>query len=365
MWKISMTKLEDHLKAKDTEPAMRRRIMMHLESWHSMSPPVSNTNSRRQLAEALEAQTGIGWRNFLLGHTAKQLEEWQQRHFDKKGSRNTGRRWAIELAKKLMGVCWDMWQHRNDVLHNDGQNFHRKVELAKADASIREEHVKGKDTLLKQDKFLLKSLRTTLRMELNEKRTWLVSISGARAAWTAKQNETPTFDAERRRMQEWLTEVDQPHLTIQPAEPALLVRHNIAGEEAVNSETPHTTHHTGQADRDTTQAGVGSVQETRTTESDTRGTRPRAGAPQTKKRAHSSTNNKRNNKKAHKGKENKTKRKQKSRTSILHRKLKTPRAHTELHLKITLNSAPQRESTLHRRLHETIAADSESESNSE
>ena len=106
------------------------------------------------MAEALEAQTGIGWRNFLLGRTAKQLEEWQQRHFDKTGSRNTGRRWAIELAKKLMGVCWDMWQHRNDVLHNDGQNFQRKVELAKADASIREEHAKGKDTLLKSDKFL-------------------------------------------------------------------------------------------------------------------------------------------------------------------------------------------------------------------
>ena len=56
MWKISMKKLEDHLKAKDTEPAMRRRIMMHLESWHSMSPPMRNDNSHRQLAEALEAQ---------------------------------------------------------------------------------------------------------------------------------------------------------------------------------------------------------------------------------------------------------------------------------------------------------------------
>ena len=74
----------------------------------------------------------------------------------------------------------------------------------------------------------------------------------------------PTFDAERRRMQEWLTGVDQPHLIIHPAEPALLVRHSIAGEEASTSMTPQTTHHTGQADRDTTQAGVGSAQETGT-----------------------------------------------------------------------------------------------------
>ena len=186
---------------------------------------------------------------------------------------------------------------------------------------------------------------------------------GARAAWTAKQNETPTFNAEHRRMQEWLTGVDQPRLCIQPAEQALLARHNIAGEEA-SSKTLQTTHHTGQADRDTTLASVGSEQETGTTDLDTMGAQPRDGATQTKKRAKSSRNNKANNKKVHKGKETNTKKKQKSRASILHRKLKTPSSHSELHLKTKLNSAPQRESTLHRRLHEMIAADSQSESNS-
>jgi hypothetical protein len=258
-----------------------------------------------------------------------------------------------------------MWQHRNDVLHNDGQNFQRKVELARTDASIREEHAKGKDTLPRADKFLLKSLRTTLRMELNEKHTWLVSISGARAAWTAKQNEPPTFNAERQRMQEWLTGVGQPHLSTQPAGQALLAQHNTAGEEASTSETPQTTHHTGRADRDTTLACVRSAQETGTTDSDAMGVQPRAGAPQLKKRVKSSKNNKTNSKKVHKGKETNTKKKQKSRASIFHRKLKTPSSHTELHLKITSNSAPQRESTLHRRLHEMIADDSQSESNSE
>ena len=165
-------------------------------------------------------------------------------------------------------------------------------------------------------------------------------------------------------MQEWLTGVDQPHLSIQPAEQALLAQHNIAGEEASTSVTPQTTHHTDQADHDTTSAGVGSAQEPGMTDWGTMGAQPRVGAPQTKKRAKSSRNNKTNNKKAHKGKENNTKRKQKSRASILHRKLKTPSSHTELYLKTTLNSAPQRESTVHWRLHEMIAADSQSESNS-
>jgi hypothetical protein len=136
-------------------------------------------------------------------------------------------------------------------------------------------------------------------MELHEKQTWLVSILGARAAWTVKQNKPPTFDAERWRMQEWLTGVDQPHLSSQPAEQGLLVKHNNVGEEASTGETPQTTHHMGQADRDTISEQAGSEQATGTTDSDTMGVPPRAGEPHRKRRTKSSNNNKTNNNKTH------------------------------------------------------------------
>ncbi|MFN9979508.1 MAG: hypothetical protein ACK53Y_06325, partial [bacterium] len=33
------------------------------------------------------------------------------------GSRRTGKRWVIELIKKLWHIAWDLWEHRNGILH--------------------------------------------------------------------------------------------------------------------------------------------------------------------------------------------------------------------------------------------------------
>jgi hypothetical protein len=61
---------------------------------------------------------------------ASHFETLQQRHYTDQDSKQKGRRWTIEVIKKLTKVAWDMWQHQNDVLHNDGENFHKKMELA-------------------------------------------------------------------------------------------------------------------------------------------------------------------------------------------------------------------------------------------
>ena len=54
------------------------------------------------------------------------FEKLQQKHFTDKDSKQTGKRWTTEIIKKLIQVAWDMWDHRNDILHNDGGNFHKK-----------------------------------------------------------------------------------------------------------------------------------------------------------------------------------------------------------------------------------------------
>ena len=103
-----------------------------------------------------------------------------------------------------MGVGWDMWQHRNSVLHDDPDNYHTKLLIGEADAAIAQEFATGSATLLREDRFLLRSKKTVMAATLAEKTRWLVSISGARAAWEAKQEEIPTYNQERRAMEEWL-----------------------------------------------------------------------------------------------------------------------------------------------------------------
>ena len=153
-----------------------------------------------------------------------------------------------------------MWDHRNDILHNGGGNFHKKMEGAEADVMIRTEFNTGKDTLLREDKFLLRSFRTTMKSDLQEKKKWLQDVAGARAAWVAKQNEPPSFDVERRRMHEWLTGIDWTATTTQTARPSAAggALQNQTASEASNGIALHpNTAHRGQ-NRTTQQAEPGS-----------------------------------------------------------------------------------------------------------
>jgi hypothetical protein len=110
----------------------------------------------------------------------------------------------VALIKKLMDVAWDMWQHRNSVLHDDPENYHTKLLVREADWAIEQEFVIGTAHLLREDRFLLRSKRKVMSGTLADKTRWLASISGARAAWEAKQAEVPTYDQERRAMEAWL-----------------------------------------------------------------------------------------------------------------------------------------------------------------
>ena len=78
------------------------------------------------------------------------------------------------------------------------------MEVETANAMITTEIGMGAHTLLRRDKYLVSSLEFTLALALHDKQTWLSTISGARAAWKAKQEAPPNYDGERQRMTDWL-----------------------------------------------------------------------------------------------------------------------------------------------------------------
>jgi hypothetical protein len=41
----------------------------------------------------------------------------QQQYLDCLGRRETEKRWLIALMVKLLNISWDMWDHRNKILH--------------------------------------------------------------------------------------------------------------------------------------------------------------------------------------------------------------------------------------------------------
>jgi hypothetical protein len=96
----------------DTHPDIIETIHKYLSSWHSSSPfEFVCPNSTYQ---ALSDQQVVGGRRFF---EVKSWTEIQQHYYSLIHSRRSGRRWTIELIKRLWQIAWDIWQHRNDVLH--------------------------------------------------------------------------------------------------------------------------------------------------------------------------------------------------------------------------------------------------------
>jgi hypothetical protein len=210
VWRQTLEALKIWLEEQRTEPALQEAIIFNLQQWRQNS---SNTNRNKNsaLQQTLLQQSEMGWYSFILGRHSKGFESIQHAHYQAIQSKKTGFRWTVALIKKLMGVAWDMWQHRNSVLHDDPDNYHTKLLVGKADAAILQEFAAGTTTLLQEDRFLIRSKKTVLAGTLVDKTRWLVSISGARAAWEAAQVEIPTYNQERRAMEEWLASTPNAH----------------------------------------------------------------------------------------------------------------------------------------------------------
>ena len=67
----------------------------------------------------LQSSVYIFCKTALNGLLSAQWEATQQLYFRHIKSRKSGRTWVIALIKKLWQVSWDMWDHRNSVLHGN------------------------------------------------------------------------------------------------------------------------------------------------------------------------------------------------------------------------------------------------------
>jgi hypothetical protein len=110
----------------------------------------------------------------------------------------------VELIKKLMDVSWDMWEHRNAVLHASPERHHKADELEEANAAIEKEWVRGSAGLLTQDLFLFRHRESVDKKTLTKKLEWLEAVSAARWAAEEANRPKPAYEQERNGMRNWL-----------------------------------------------------------------------------------------------------------------------------------------------------------------
>ena len=148
-----MAGLEDWMDDNDTDPLITKYVLQALCNWmdDADAPQPRGSPLMRQ---TMQAQNKLGVWNLLMGMIIHSFEGLQNKHYKKKNSCRSGFRWTKVIIKKLFDVSWDMWGHRNGILHSSPDRHFRANDLGEANQDVDTEWNRGKAGLLTQDHFL-------------------------------------------------------------------------------------------------------------------------------------------------------------------------------------------------------------------
>ena len=121
-WETSIRTLRQWMIQQKTLPNLVMVICDRLSAWRNNSRPTIMVSSFLGLRSTVQSQEDVGWRSLLEGLPVRGWAEVQQRYYEFIGSRKTGERWLTALIQKLWDVAWDLWDHRNSVVHDKDSN---------------------------------------------------------------------------------------------------------------------------------------------------------------------------------------------------------------------------------------------------
>jgi hypothetical protein len=200
MWDMAMHDIADWLRIQGTQPEITTAIINGLNAWRNNSH-IEYDEYDKEVSMAAKLQHQTGWKNFFEGWPNMHWVKLQSHYFVVAlRSQQTGKRWMIELIKKLWGVAWDLWEHRNGILHKKdvqvqnvilSQEIHQLWEHQKR---IHLDYKKGQPTLLTQ----------LLQWPIVKQEHWR-NIIELRIQRKESNKASPSFAAEREGLRQFLS----------------------------------------------------------------------------------------------------------------------------------------------------------------
>ena len=115
IWSKAIASIELLLRKLNTDPTICHIIILYLTGWQTGEDILYTPPSA--LEAAVQEQNQIGWNRFFEGWLSSQWVIAQQHYYSVTKSNKTGRRWVIAIIQNLWDTAWDLWEHRNEVLH--------------------------------------------------------------------------------------------------------------------------------------------------------------------------------------------------------------------------------------------------------
>ena len=208
IWTKALEGLASLLRKLNTNPTLLHIILVYLRGWRSGEGPQYVPPLVFQTL--VEEQGRVGWSRFFEGWLVQQWSSCQQRYYQTCKSKRTGRRWTIEVIKKLWDIAWDLWEHRNGVLH-ETENLVTRSMAAQLDAKVSRIYNDLYSRALRNyDRHLVHlSLSALLRKDTNYKVMW-ISVAepalreGRHEAWVHQTRHDCMIQGMSRRMMSWL-----------------------------------------------------------------------------------------------------------------------------------------------------------------
>jgi hypothetical protein len=175
-----MRKLEQWMLDNEGHPEMVQFICNRLRDWQSMKDTTNPPSSDSVLSLAITQQQWLGWFNFIQGYLSIQWRVCQSSHLITIKSKKSALLWMSRFQKRQFHIVWEMWSHRNKLLHGAGDKIHEDT-LHSIDDDIRSEWERGLDKLpLRYAHLFSGSLAKNLQLIPNDKKRWLTSVWVAR-----------------------------------------------------------------------------------------------------------------------------------------------------------------------------------------
>jgi len=98
-----------------TDPDLQALLLLLLDNWRF--DRTLSADLPPYLKDLAQKQALLSGNRLLEGWLRPDWQWYQQRYYCRIWSKRNGRRWLVAVIQKLWDTAWDLWDHRNNVLH--------------------------------------------------------------------------------------------------------------------------------------------------------------------------------------------------------------------------------------------------------
>ena len=191
-WKDSVQQLVDKLEEIDTEPFICIVIKDRLMSWPKVPKEKFKYDTLpKETRIALDSQDKLGWKPFIYGRVATTWEDAQEKWLIRLSTRykRSSQVWSTTLVQQLLQTQWNMWENRNEILHNKDHIWQKRKRALWDEEIYTIFNSNIRESFLQEDmKFFKWGRNKVIELDDNPKQQWLKSIEKARTRKTVKEN---------------------------------------------------------------------------------------------------------------------------------------------------------------------------------